>query len=105
MNDLSVIEENVLEQCPKGINGDNSEDSGLASSSNTSVQSGSRFNAKFERCIIIEFKALNERPETVKESTFLNEKNAKGSCNLSAIAAEGIAETINSEDGRRGPIN
>ena len=102
MTDLSTINEINLELGMKDQNEtmDRSEDSGLASSENSSAQSGKKLNFD-DRCLIIQFQALNARPDNIRESTFVtNEERIQGNCNLSSINAGNAAETINSEDGK-----
>ena len=102
MNQLSIIEEIVMEPRNKDLDGSNdrTEDSGLASSENSSAQSGK--SESNDRCLIIQFEALNAKPDSVRESTMLaqNEKR-KGSCDLSGIGTEINVQTVNSEDGKR----
>ena len=103
MNELSIIEEVVLEQMPKAINEttNKSEDSGMVSAESSSIQSGKKNIKDSEELIIIPFQALNAKPESVKESTFVNGgSRADGSCNISKIENEVSAQTVNSEDGK-----
>ena len=103
MNQLPIIEEIVVvDQVSKNLNGsaDRSEDSGIANSEKSSEQSGN--SEKSERCLIIQFKALNAKPDSVRESTMLAQGGkGKGSCDLSVIGAEINTQTVNSEDGKR----
>ena len=109
MNDLSTINEIALESQPKQLNETNekSEDSGLASSEVSSAQSGKLVHdldldfQKTERCLIIQFKALNAAPSGVRESTFVtNGDQHKDSCNISGIEAAENLQTLNSSDGK-----
>ena len=102
MNDLSIINENVVELRRKGLDESNekSDDSGLASSDNSNSQSGSHNHYEVNGCLIIKFKALNANADGVRESTFVaNSGQSRGSCNLSGIAASSGTQTINSDDG------
>ena len=102
MNQLSIIEEiAVVDPVPKNANdsADRTEDSGIANSENSSEQSGN--SNKSDRCLIIQFKALNAKPDSVRESTMLaQDGKRKGSCDLSGIGTEMNAQTVNSEDGK-----
>ena len=83
---------------------DQSEDSGIANSEKSSEQSGN--SGKNERCLIIQFKALNAKPDTVRESTMLAQSGkTKGSCDLSGIGTEMNVRTVNSEDGENSETN
>ena len=101
MNHLSIIEEIVVTDNMKQVNdsGEQTEDSGLASSTNTSAQSGNNDITQDERCLIIKFKALNAK-SGVRESTMLaNGGGMKGNCDISGIGSEDNGQTVNSEDG------
>ena len=101
MNQLSIIEEIVVADNMKQMNDpeEQAEDSGLASSTNTSAQSGNKDMTQDERCLIIKFKALNAR-NGVRESTMLaNGGGLKGNCDISGIGSEANGQTVNSEDG------
>ena len=80
-------------------------DSGLASSSNNSIDnsSGTHIN-KSSRCLIIQFQALNagaQQGTVPKESTFmLNNHGKDEACNVSRIDGSKNRETLNSEDGK-----
>ena len=101
MNELSIIEEalDTQEIVKQGEEkGDQSEDSGLASSNNSSAYSG-RDHVILKRCLIIPFQALNSG--VPKESTFLlNKSGAKSACNESSINPTLSKDTVNSEDGK-----
>ena len=101
MNELSIIEEVHLEQIPKIDDGavDKSEDSGLASISDSSNQSGKTHSDRGP--IIIQFQALNAKPANTRESTFVHgEDRQVGSCNISGIENDAGTQTVNSEDGK-----
>ena len=80
-------------------------DSGLASSSNNSIDnsSGTHIN-KSSRCLIIQFQALNagtQQGTVPKESTFvLNNQGRNEACNVSRIDGSKNRETLNSDDGK-----
>ena len=102
MNNLSVIKEVELEPMIKDASDptNQSQDSGLAESEIASAN-GSSGKVYDEVDIIIPFQALNVGSENVKESTFLGkEKETKNGCNLSNIAPENAAKTLNSSDGK-----
>lgn len=102
MNHLSIIEEIVVAENLKGgnVSNDQSEDSGLASSTNSSTQSGNVDHKGIERCLIIKFEALNAK-NGVRESTMIkNGDEMKGNCDISGIGVENNAQTVNSEDGK-----
>ena len=103
MNQLSIIEEAVVMD-PNIKNADDSadqtEDSGIAKSEKSSEQSGN--SNKNDRCLIIQFEALNAKPDSVRESTMLAQSSkGKGNCDLSRIGTEINTQTVNSEDGKR----
>ena len=106
MNQLSqIVEEVIAEREKKGfdetndLSNDQSGDSGLASSGDSSTQSGK--TCELMEHIIIEFKALNERPDSVKESTMLpGGDDLKNGCDLSGIGNNAATATVNSEDGK-----
>ena len=100
MHNLSVIKEKeTMELIKEGTadgNMDSSGDSGLASTSNSGLQSDGAASSGNLVCPIIEFTALNL---AARESTFLNGRNNEmGKCNLSAISPDKNRETINSVD-------
>ena len=102
MNQLSIIEEIVVvDNLKEGdVSNDQTEDSGLASSANSSTQSGNIDHIGTERCLIIKFEALNAK-NGVRESTLItNGDEMKGNCDISGIGAENNAQTVNSEDGK-----
>ena len=106
MNQLSqIVEEVITEREKKGFDetnestNDQSGDSGLASTGDSSTQSGK--NCDLMEHIIIEFKALNERPDYIKESTMLlGSDDLKKGCDLSGIGNNAAIATVNSEDGK-----
>ena len=103
MNNLSIINEVVLEQGMKGRNEtmERSGDSGLASSESSNSQSGNNDSNNTNGCLIIQFKALNASEENVRESTFVTNRDIRQeSCDLSGIANANGAKTINSDDGK-----
>ena len=101
MNELSVIKEAVdnYEVVKQGDGrGDQSEDSGLASSNNSSTYSGKCQNSP-KRRLIIPFQALNAA--TPRESTFLMNKAGDNEvCDQSSIAPTQNKNTVISEDGK-----
>ena len=102
MNNLSIITEAVLEQGLKEGNEtmERSGDSGLASSESSNSQSGKSDLGEYNRCLIIQFQALNANGDNIRESTFVTNRDIRQeSCDLSGIANTNVAETINSEDG------
>ena len=106
MNELSIIEEVLTEQRTKGMNetGEKSEDSGLASAENSSIQSG-KIKNEIDRRLIIQFQALNAKSASVRESTFVHaEGQNRGNCNISRIENEVGAQTVNSDDGEKDEI-
>ena len=103
MNELSIIEEVVLEQGTKGLNEttDKSGDSGVVSADNSSIQSGKK-DTEIDRGLIIQFQALNAKSNNVRESTFVHhDTQHHGNCNISRIENEVGAQTVNSDDGKR----
>ena len=79
---------------------DRTEDSGIANSEKSSEQSGN--SNRNDRCLIIQFEALNAKPDSIRESTMLaQDGKGKGSCDLSRIGTEINAQTVNSEDGKK----
>ena len=99
MNELSIIKETVeVVKLDGQDKGNQSEDSGLASSNNSSAYSG-RDEVSFKRCLIIPFQALN--PATPKESTMLmNKSSMKNACDESSIAPAQSKDTVISCDGK-----
>ena len=105
MNELSVINEVAVES-QKGADvsiershdsGVASENSGITESENSGTAEG---NVNAEKHIIILFEALNTKPATMKESTFVaSSSNNKGGCNISAIGPIVTNNTI-SDDGK-----
>ena len=105
MSDLSIIKEveTIGDQEHKNLditgNSDENDDSGLARSEASSLQSGNKDIE--QRCLIIQFKALNAKPDSVKESTFVSSgNNMKETCNISEISPPSGTKTLNSDDGK-----
>ena len=96
--ELSVIverEQDVPKSKPNELDLENSADSGLASTSGNSLDTGK--NDVIKKPIIIEFKALNPKDKVPKESTFLTKVNEAGNnCDISII---------NGDDKGRGTLN
>lgn len=106
MNDLSMIVEATASQetrmAEKSQTNNQSGDSGLASSSNSSMDSTGTNLIKNTGCLIIQFQALNAGSKGAqKESTFVMNKHSQNeTCNVSRIDGSKNKETLNSDDGK-----